>query len=185
MTDLVTLQPLELEHFSIGPTGLTVKGTPTYDEWAHIGGLLQLFDVGVSWAIGDWIAWGEAQYGELAAHMIDARHLSESSRRVYAWVAKKIPPGNRNHAVSFGHHQLVAELPVDAQRVWLDKAVAGDGEQAWGCQRLKQELALARGEARTMEWGVYVGFDSMADRDRVAQEHERAGRLVRCTERAK
>src|SRR4051812_7870581 len=48
---------LDLEHFTLTTLGLTVKGRPSFDEWAGIGAYLHIMVKGIQWCVGDWIAW--------------------------------------------------------------------------------------------------------------------------------
>lgn len=177
---------IDLEFFTLGPTGLMVKpGThPPFAAWEAVGQVLRTLERGVAWLVGDWMAYGESAYGDLAHQIIG--DFSPETARVYSWVAEKIPPENRDHRLDFGHHQVVAALSPAEQRVWLDRAAAGDGDgKRWSTVRLKQEVRAPVGSGAALEYGVYIGFDSVADRDAVAAEHERAGRQVRRMESAK
>ncbi len=179
-------QMLELEHFSLGPTGLIVKGEPTIDQWAGIGELIKTLERGVQWIAGDWLAFGEAVYGEMASQAMEG--LAAETLRVYAWTASRVPKENRVGSLSFAHHQHVAALQPHEQSVWLQRAASGDvdtktGEcDPWSSNRLRQELRTIQ-EKGTTTYVLSIEFDQPSDRDIVAQEHERVGRACRRTEK--
>lgn len=173
---------LELEHFALTPTGLVVKGTPTYEEWASIGALLRLLEQGVQFMIGDWIRVGEATFAEQASQVIDAEHFADESVRNFVWVSSKVPVENRRPDLSWSHHQHVASLPPPAQKTWLAKAAEGDAGTPWPSGRLKSEIKAAAGQETEVEYLLTVSFSNPADRDIVAGEHERIGRRIRKSE---
>lgn len=127
---------LDLEHFKLGPTGLVVKGKPSFDEWSNIGGMLRLFEQGVQWLLGDWVNFGEGEWGDKTAQVIDAERFTESTIRVYAWTAAKVPPKNRIPGLSYSHHQTVAEFTPSEQEKWLTRALKHD----WSISDLKREI---------------------------------------------
>lgn len=172
------------EKFMVTPIGLVVSGEPTFDESAAFGELLRVFDQAIQFAVGDYINFMEGTFGEQAAQVIDAETgWSESTTRVYRWVAAKVPIENRYpvSVLSFDCHQQVAALPAAEQRAWLEKAAAGDAGVSWGGARLKQEMR-ADAKTTTLAYGLFIEFTSVADRDIVAGEHERVGRKCRKTE---
>lgn len=187
-SELVARNPqrlIELRNFQLRPIGLVVTGQPTFEEWTEVGDMLATLVNGVQWMVGDWLNTGEACFGDLAAQVIDHEHWSEESVRVFKWTAAKIPLENRRAELSYSHHQLLAALPPPEQKVWLDKAVAGDGDgEPWTSARLKQEVRSAQGAAE-LEYLVSIAFDSPAARDVLAAEYERVGRPVRRHERQK
>lgn len=173
--------------FCFTETGISLDtsgGAPSYEEWAQVTEYVRVAHAAVQFWAGDLVNIGEALFGEMASQIIDHEGWSAETVRAYAWVAAKIPPENRDSRVSFSHHQVVAALPLQEQVTWLDKAVTGSDGVPWSSVRLKQAIRQPNGTA-PVEFGVYIGFESIADRDAVAQEHERAGRTVRRSESAK
>lgn len=173
VTDTLTPHALELEHFSLQPTGMVVHGDPTLEEWAALGNVLLTFDHGLQWCIGKWLNYGEAKFGELAAQFIDAKAWSHSTVTTYRWVESKVPPENRRLDLPFAHHQIVADLPVHEQRQWLEKAATAS-EAPWPVARLKQELA-ATATRGVLRYLLVIDCDDETQRERLASRLEGDG----------
>lgn len=182
-----TFRTIDLEHFTLGPTGLVVKlregQPPPLEAWEAVGQVLRTLERGVAWLVGDWCAYGEMAYGDRALQAIG--DFAPETARVYSWVAAKIPPESRDHRVSFSHHQVVAALPPAEQRAWLDLAAAGSDGAPWTSKRLKHEVAARAQPSTRIEYMLQVAFLQPSDRDAVAAEHTRAGRDVRTFERTR
>lgn len=117
------LEPLQYSKaFTIAEDGLDIKSQPTFDEWAGLGHVFALMHKSLAFAIGDWLNYGEDRFGEKAAQVIDSRHFSENTVRVYRWVAKQVPRSRRFPELSFKHHMAVAGLAAPEQKTWLRKA---------------------------------------------------------------
>lgn len=172
------MRPLELEHFTLGPTGLEVRDAPTYEEWAGIGDLLRTLEGGVAWIVGDWINFGQGEYGEAASQAIS--DFAPETARVYEWVAAKVPRENRRDDLSFTHHQIVAALDVEKQRELLERAAEGQ----WSTSRLKSETK-SEVEEKKLRYLVLVECRSAADQKDLAEKMEREGRLCRLVESTK
>lgn len=174
-TELVPYTPLELTDFTIGPIGLTVKQTPTFESWAGIGDLLRTVERGIQFVIGDWCSVGEREFGERAAQVIDAKSWSASTVTVYRWVAAHVPPENRRTDLSFSHHMAVADCEPEMQREWLAKAadttVTGE---PWPVAKLKQEVA-ARTIGGTVTYLLVVEIPDEQARERLASRLESEG----------
>ena len=172
-------------HFQISPTGLLMHGKPSFDTWSDFGELLRVFDRSLQLAVGDWLNYGEAMFGEQASQVIDAETWSEATVRVYRWVAAKVPPQNRvalNHGLTFGHLRAVAALEPAAQKTWLDKAQAGDDGAQWSITQLQRAMK-ASGTAADMAPAaakneVHVTCESAADVDALCRQLENLGRTA-------
>lgn len=176
--------------FALSPTGIRSIGTPEYEDWVSVMSYLKTVHGAIQFWIGDAVNLGIRIYGDKSDQIIDSTELSEETLRNYAWVAEKVPPESRRPDLSFTHHQLVAGMLPSEQAEWLDKAAHGDTEGdhvgvAWSSSKLKERLQAANIE-KVFEYGLSIsGFLSPADRDIVAQEHERIGRDVKKTSRMK
>lgn len=139
------LAPVGFGRFVFHSWGMEISGPVSYDDWAEAGQRLALFAKGLAFAVGDWLVYGEHEFGEQAAQAIDAQHWSESTVRAYRWLAERVPPGSRVDGLDMAHHLAVAKLPPAEQRKWLRSALEGDGGARWSVTRLKTELAKADG----------------------------------------
>src|SRR5919198_4727149 len=87
--------------FAVTPTGLTVEGQPTFEEWRDRGDVLHLTEAGLPWAIGDWWAVGEHKYGDRASRAVDPTTGADRLQRFmnYAWVSKKFETSRRREVL--------------------------------------------------------------------------------------
>jgi hypothetical protein len=119
-------------HSLFNPTGRK----PTFEECENAAKSLQKVHNSLAWWLGDLIGITESLFSEEASQIIDAENFSESTVRVYRYVAKQVPPKNRTYAQSFSHAQVVAPLKADEQRKWLERSRQED----WSVAKLKTEL---------------------------------------------
>lgn len=132
--------------FSINETGLTVSGAPDFEEWMEYGQSLKMLD-GTSrqFAIGDWIIHGFVSYehGKWdTIQQIWGGNEDSSILREYERVSKFVKSANRLADLSWTHHLVVADLPEDKQRHWLELAAKGNGDgKPWSVSTLRQKLS--------------------------------------------
>ncbi len=121
------------------PNALVILEDTTYKEWVEIGRSLCFLANSIRWAVGDWIRFGEAHYGEKYSQALETTHLSYDSLRQSVWVASRFDPERRREELSWSHHLLVASLPAPKQEELLNKAEAeGLSRQALS-ELVKQE----------------------------------------------
>jgi hypothetical protein len=92
------------------------------------------------WWIGDWLLYGNARWGEKYGRASKLTGYHASSLRNMVWVASRFDPERRRIGLSFGHHKLVAHMPVEEQERWLDRATA----ERLSCQDLHIVLKAER-----------------------------------------
>ena len=107
----------------VSPVGLVIAGEINYDTWAAVGPVLGEYTRGVAWAIGDWLNFGEARWGEMYAQAIDTTGLSLGRLRNLKYLAGAVPYANRVAGLSLSHHEAVAPLSIDQQNKLLLMAV--------------------------------------------------------------
>jgi hypothetical protein len=122
------------------PTELRIPLGMTYGAWKRVGTHIALVADSSSWWLGDWIVYGQGQYGKRYLEAIEATQLDYQTLRNYAWVARKFEPPRRRPSLSFQHHLEVAGLPEDDQETWLDRAHIF----RWSKSQLRQQLKRAR-----------------------------------------
>lgn len=168
--------------FILSNTGLRPdpKKPPTSDDYEKMGRFLAWFHEAGPWLIGDWVAYGEGVYGEKAAQAVAASGLKLETVTNYAWVARKVPPGQRDAdaRVTFSHHKEVADLPAKEQKAWLKKAKAGDEGAGWTVGRLRREINAVKKPEKTECW-VLVLCSNANDRERLIARMEKEGRTVK------
>lgn len=144
MTSLVPVQ-------EVTPLGLYLRPDLPIDEWEDIGENLGRVDSALQWAIGDWMLYGEATYGEPKANEVALRlGYAPGTIHNYKSVAKRIPQDLRREDLWYSHHVVVAKLyeRPDRQQKYLRRAA----EEKWSVRTLdvivtqeEEDLAVAAG----------------------------------------
>lgn len=103
--------------------GLPNPETDRFDAWASEGNGIATAHSQNHWALGDWIAYGAAnwpeRYIEAAATIaVPKRIIAEATK-----VAMLIPPDKRRPDLSWSHHRAVCDLEPDHQQAWLQRAL--------------------------------------------------------------
>jgi hypothetical protein len=99
-----------------------------------------------AWWIGDWLLFGQSEYGNRYKHAIAATGLDYQTLRNYAWVASRFDPARRRDTLSFGHHAEVAALPEADQEAWLRRCVV----ERWSRNELRRRMRASRGQATAL-----------------------------------
>ena len=135
-------------------------------EWEAIGERIQQVDVGIQWAIGDWVNYGVLNYqdGLDVASKILTHHGPDAVTR-YADVAAAFEPDRRRPNLSFSHHAKIMSLMLVQQDALLDEAAAGD--------YTVREIEQRRNEIRTGVKDVSSELTGGMTRDEIEQERER------------
>ncbi len=160
---------MDLQHFRITPLGMIVTGKPEFDDWKGIGYWLHIMIKGIQFNVGDWIAFGEGAWGDRVAQVIDAGRWKYETVRSMVWVSTKVPLTVRRAELDWSHHQKIAHLNVEGQKLWLARAV----EHSWTCAQL--EAALKAHEAGLPENGgvkywIEVKCESEKDQQECARQ---------------
>ena len=108
--------------FTLTPTGLVTQGLPKFEEWISCGDFIKKANKSVHFWLGDWLNFGEGAYGEEFSQALDELDYSYNTLQNDKWVAKNIPPASRRRDLTFSHHQEVADLLPEDQKILLDKA---------------------------------------------------------------
>jgi hypothetical protein len=121
-------------------TALQIAPGIGYTAWRRVGSQLALIADSSSWWLGDWIVYGQGQYGKRYLEAIEATQLDYQTLRNYAWVARKFEPPRRRESLSFQHHVEVAGLPTQDQETWLDRAHI----YHWSRTTLRNQVRMVR-----------------------------------------
>jgi hypothetical protein len=140
---------------SFHPVGIDLETADlTYDQWEGLGHFLGDIHRWGPFAIGDWLRWGEDMWegdGDIWAQAIEATPserydvanrvtgLNPEALRNYASTSRRVPRDVRRVELSYTHHEAVAALDPDEQRVWLDRAVT----EGWNRDALRAEIRSA------------------------------------------
>lgn len=124
-----------------------------FDRWVALGQGLGNVHRWTQWALGDWLNFGEALYGEQAYAALDGPHadryniahrstgLAPGTLMNYASTCTRVARSRRRPELSFDAHTAVAKLEADEQTAWLQKAV----DKGWGRDELRAEIKSAKG----------------------------------------
>lgn len=115
---LATAGPLSGE---VSLIGYDLPPNLTYEEWAAEGPVLINMAQASMWWLGDWIRYGEHNYGEKYAQAIEVTGHAIQTLRNAVWVADRIPPSQRREGIPFSIHKAVAGLEPKERRKVLDK----------------------------------------------------------------
>jgi hypothetical protein len=91
-------------------------------EWAAVGRRFGTVARCSQWWIGDWIRYGIAEWGEKYSEAARITGYDPGTLRNMAWVAGQFDLSLRNDKLSWSHHALLAPLPVQDKRLWLERA---------------------------------------------------------------
>jgi len=136
----ITLSP----KYEIMPTGLAIREPLTFAEWLDCGHVLWRIKQSVQWCIGDWVLYGERQYGEMYAQALEDTHYQYGSLRNLVSLAGKIELSRRHDNLSWSHHSAVAALEVGEQDRMLDEAEAN----GWTREELRGVVIDLNGDDR-------------------------------------
>ena len=119
---------------------LELNSDMSFDEWASVGSRIARIHSGSTWALGDWLLFGECRFGERYRSGLDVTNLNYQTLRNYAWVARSFAPARRREQLSFQHHAEVASLPAVEQDLWLHRAEA----QGWSRNEMRRRVSERR-----------------------------------------
>lgn len=113
---------------------------------------------GCMFVIGDAINYAEGKWGDKYEHWIAVSGLEYGTLRNAASVARKVHLSLRSDNLTYDHHKMIAPLPPDEQRHWLDLAE----EKGMSSRRLRKSLLLGRPATdEDMEMGTDKGIENV------------------------
>lgn len=135
------------KRFELHPTGLKIQPGIKLDEWEKIGGQVVGLHSATSWALGDWLFYGEWEYGSSYEAAAAATGLAVQTLTDLKHVAGRFEFSRRRENLSLSHHREVAPLPLDEQDDWLDQAEEG----GWSREQLRNAIAGRPVSARPVQ----------------------------------
>lgn len=169
------------DHFEWTRVGLTILGRPSMGVCGDMVKVLELAEQSLQFVIGDFLNYADGVFGEEASQLISESGWTESTQKVYQWVASKVPPQYRRSELTFLHHQIIAKLNTpEEQKLWLDRAVEGIDGRRWTVAELKKAMnASARDVVFNTEqpkFLVVVECESTDDVQACCRQLENLGR---------
>jgi hypothetical protein len=112
----------------------------TYGQWRSLFTEIHEYADSAQWWLADWWAFGRRAYRTTHSATLDQIEAAHPTLRRKAWVAARVPADVRRRTLSFTHHELVAALPAEEQRLLLDEAE----RRAWTTRELAQAIAARK-----------------------------------------
>lgn len=107
----------------LSKTAFVIPDGLAFDEWAEMGHPLIVMAQASMWWIGDWLHYGERNYGETYTQAVEATGYNIKTLQNAMWVADRFPPEERREELSFSHHRAVASLESSPRGELLQRAV--------------------------------------------------------------
>jgi hypothetical protein len=111
-------------------------------EWAATGRRIGAVGRCIQWLLGDWIAYGNAKFGERYARASKITGYDPQTLMNMVYVASRFPISRRRENLSWSHHETLASLDSEEQDRWLDEA----SKHRWSVLDLRMMLRAARKE---------------------------------------
>lgn len=106
----------------VGSTYWNPRGDLDVAEWILLGRRLGAISRGVAWWIGDWVNYGNANFGEKYSRAARITGYDVQSLMNMSYVASRFDSSRRRENLSWSHHAELASLAAEYQEMWLDYA---------------------------------------------------------------
>jgi hypothetical protein len=120
-----------------------------FGEWATAGRRLSAMGRCGQWGLGDWIRYGNANFGERYAWAARVTGYDVQTLMNMVYVASRFDISRRRENLSWSHHETVAALDPAEQDRWLDRAVT----DRFSIADLRGELRSLRRDSRGLGEG--------------------------------
>lgn len=163
------------------PVSLTIPNGMKFERWQELGVALRAAGKGVQFWIGDWIRYGEHEYGEKYSQAIEVTGREAATLQNWVYVAENVHSSRRRELdkVDFSTHAEVASLPPAEQERILAHAEAEDAtvkQVRKEVHRTKRKLGQEKTEIEVLqtpavrEWltsykTVIEGFEATRPRE--------------------
>lgn len=141
---------------AISSVGMKIANDLSFDEWLELAPSIGHASRSIGFVVGDWLVYGQNLFGpdgapgkrvkaEAYQKAIAATGLDLATLQNYAYVSRNMPITLRTERLSWEHHRLMAKLPEEAQKEWIDTCVAEeDAGRRMSTRRLRKSLNLGR-----------------------------------------
>lgn len=121
-------------------TALIFSGPLPLEAWQDIGQRLACVESGLQWWVGDWLVFGEAQYGDEIYNSGLLERWDYATLQNMKWVAKKIEPSRRHENLSWSHHQEVASFKGIESEEEQNQLLHDAEEKGWSVKELRTAI---------------------------------------------
>jgi hypothetical protein len=104
------------------PVSLILPKNLSYEAWAEIGPKIGRVRKFYTWALCDWLNFGEVKYGQTFSQAVDAIGLQPDYLAILKYVGSRVDASRRRESLSFSHHRLIAPLEPQEQERFLSEA---------------------------------------------------------------
>lgn len=111
---------------SVSLTGITLPPGLHFNEWAEMFKDALFVVRGSRWWIGDLLVYGEENYGELYASVVEAGIYTRRTLAKHIALAKAYPLDERWEELSLSHHEVVMDRHPKLRYTWLGLAVSNN-----------------------------------------------------------
>jgi hypothetical protein len=125
---------ISLGSFQFLPSSVKVNGKPEIDEWIGPFQFALWCQRASPWWIGDMLLAGDAQFGEDFSQACEGLISGDQLQR-YESIARRVPPSNRRHNLSWSAHAAVARLSYSDQKRMLLEAE----RRGWTSEELRKK----------------------------------------------
>jgi hypothetical protein len=109
-------------------------------EWIAAGHRIGAIGRCIQWVIGDWLAFGNAKFGERYTRASKITGYDTQTLMNMVYVASRFEVSRRREKLSWSHHEALASMEPGEQEVWLDQA----GAHRWSVADLRMMLRQMR-----------------------------------------
>jgi hypothetical protein len=133
---------LDMPGCTFTATGLLINPGLPIDDWVELGRRLNKAGDSVGIWRGDWIIYGKNEYGKKDYESAVVRTgLKIGTLYNDVSVARAVPISLRSEILTTKHYKQVAPLKSKSKiKMWLERALTGDGKRSWSAARLKKEI---------------------------------------------
>jgi len=124
---------IQIGGYTLSPLGLQGEGDRA--DWETVGGLLFDLEGKIQLLIGDWLVYGEREWGETYRQIAEEVGRSVTTLYNYKWVADNVPISLRSEKLSYSHYYLIAGIEDDARKAAL---IAQAVEEGWTVSQLRR-----------------------------------------------
>ena len=135
----------------ITPLGLHFQREPDFARWSALGIQISRVLRSIEFTIGDWLVYGDENFCRPGPGRPTNCNYQEAIRttgldvallRDYAYVSRRVHLSRRTDKLSWTHHRLVAKLPPEKQKYWLE--LAANHAEHISVKRLRKSICADR-----------------------------------------
>ena len=116
-----------------------------FDHWAVDGQRIARIRSGSAWALGDWLLFGESNFGQFGTALPSTRRTSTIRPCATTLGGPNFADVTQHHdGLSFQHHAEVASLSTAEQDLWLHRAETKGWSRNRTARRLRVQHAAQR-----------------------------------------